>query len=187
VWRMVWSLLHVKGATPIAFIYYPLVPWMGVMAMGYALGAVFQLSAERRRRILLWTGLGAIAAFVVLRLANGFGDPDPWSQQKDGVRTLMSFMDVEKYPPSLMFVLITIGPALLLLRAFEGAKGRIVDALEVFGRVPMFVYLLHIPLIHLAAGLVALWAGYGTQVLTHFVFLRLGVDLEFYGHTEARG
>jgi uncharacterized membrane protein len=169
-WEFVWRLLHVPGATPIAYVYYPLVPWMGVMAMGYSLGAVFDLTAERRRRVLLWLGVGAIAAFIVLRFVNGYGDPQPWSGQGDVVRTLMSFFNVDKYPPSLLFVLITLGPALLVLRALEGVHGRIVDVFAVFGRVPLFFYVLHIPLIHFAAGLLALEAGYGTQVLTNFLF-----------------
>jgi uncharacterized membrane protein len=169
-WRLAWSLLYVKGATPIAFVYYPLLPWLGVMAMGYALGVVFDFDAARRRRVLVWLGSGAIGAFFVLRLLNGYGDPDPWSRQGDAVRTVMSFLDVEKYPPSLMFVLVTIGPALLLLAAFESAKGPAVRVFTVFGRVPFCFYVLHIPAIHLAAGLTALAAGYGTQVLTGFVF-----------------
>jgi uncharacterized membrane protein len=167
-WRIVWSLLYVKGATPIAFVYYPLIPWMGVMAMGYALGVLFDFDAARRRRVLMWLGTGAIAAFIVLRLLNGYGDPDPWTRQGDAARTLMSFLDVEKYPPSLMYILVTIGPALLLLAALENARG--LRAFAVFGRVPFCFYVLHIPLIHLAAGLTALAAGYGTQVLTGVFF-----------------
>lgn len=165
-WSMVWSLLYVKGPTPIAFVYYPLIPWIGVMAMGYALGVVFDLDAARRRRTLVWLGTGAIVAFLVLRLLNGYGDPDPWSVQGDAARTLMSFLDVEKYPPSLMYILVTLGPALLLLAAFENVRGPATRRFAVFGRVPLCFYVLHLPVIHLAAGLTALAAGYGTHVLT---------------------
>jgi uncharacterized membrane protein len=155
VWELVWRVLHVPGAASGVYVYYPLVPWMGVMAMGYALGAVFDLTAERRRRVLLWLGVGAIAAFVVLRAVNGYGDPQPWSAQGDAGRTLLSFFNVDKYPPSLMFVLITLGPALLVLRALEGMHGRVIHVFAVFGRVPLFFYVLHIPLIHFAAGILA--------------------------------
>lgn len=168
--KLVWSLLHVKGATSIAFVYYPLIPWMGVMAMGYALGVVFDFDAARRRRVLLWLGTGAVAAFLALRLLNGYGDPDPWTRQGDAARTLMSFLDVEKYPPSLMYILVTIGPALLLLAAFENAKGPVIRASAVFGRVPFCFYVLHIPVIHLAAGLLAMSMGFGNAVLNNFFF-----------------
>ncbi len=163
-----WNVLHVQGMVPFGYLHYPLIPWVGVMALGFALGTVYDLPADRRRRALLIMGGGAIAAFVVLRLINGYGDPMPWSAHQSPGFTLLSFINVEKYPPSLAYVLVTIGPALLALAAFESARGPVAAILETFGRVPLFFYVLHFLLAHLAAGLVALAMGFGTTVLTGF-------------------
>jgi uncharacterized membrane protein len=167
-WAPLWNVLHVQGFTPFGLLHYPLVPWVGVMALGYALGTVYDLEAARRKRLLVMLGSGAVAAFVLLRLLNGYGDPQPWSVQESFGYTVLSFLDVEKYPPSLMYVLMTIGPALLLLAAFESARGRFADVLEIFGRVPLFFYVLHFFLAHLSAGLIAMAMGFGTTVLTGF-------------------
>jgi uncharacterized membrane protein len=169
---ILWNLLHVKAQTTYAFVLYPLVPWIGVMAVGYALGALYELDSARRRAILTWLGAGSIALFLVLRGANLYGDPQPWQAATTVTLSLMSFFDVEKYPPSLHYVLITIGPALLLLAHVERLRGFLVDTVAMFGRVPLFVYVAHIYVTHLAAGLIALAMGFGTGVLTNlFIFL----------------
>jgi uncharacterized membrane protein len=170
LWGTVWSILHVQSPTAIGYAHYPLIPWIGVMAVGYALGRVFDMDAISRRQTLLTLGAAAIAAFFVLRLINGYGDPAPWEIQSDAGRTLMSFFNVGKYPPSLLFLLVTLGPALLLLAQLEHARGWFAGVLETFGRVPLFFYVLHIALAHLAAGLLAMWMGYGTAVLNNFFF-----------------
>jgi uncharacterized membrane protein len=168
-WGWLWKVLHVQaGPTGIAFVHFPLVPWVGLMAVGYALGRVYDCDGARRRQLLVMFGAAAIALFVVLRLINGYGDPHPWVQQASFGRTLMAFMDVEKYPPSLLFLLATVGPALLMLAAFERMQGWFAEGLQTFGRVPLFFYVLHIALAHLAAGLLALSMGYGTVVLDGF-------------------
>jgi uncharacterized membrane protein len=167
-WAPLWNVLHVQGVTPFGFVLYPLIPWVGVMALGFALGTIFDLERARRRRMLLWLGSSGIAAFVVLRAMNGYGDPQPWSVQDSFGFTVLSFLDVAKYPPSLLYVLMTLGPGLLLLAAFESARGRFVGILETFGRVPLFFYVLHFFLAHLAAGLLAMAMGFGTTVLTGF-------------------
>ena len=168
-WSWLWKVLHVQaGPTGIAFVHYPLVPWVGLMAVGYALGKVYDLDSARRGQLLVAFGGAAIVLFFALRLINGYGDLQPWTAQPDFGRTVMAFMNVEKYPPSLDYLLITVGPALLLLVALERVRGWFADVLQTFGRVPLFFYVLHIALAHLAAGLVALWLGYGTAVLGEF-------------------
>lgn len=128
---------------------YPLVPWIGVMALGYLFGGLVDAEPAARRRRALSLGLALCAAFVLLRLWNGYGDPREWSAGEGTVRTLVAFLNCEKYPPSLAFLLMTLGPALLVLAAFEGLRGAAAEVLAVFGRVPLFYYLLHVPLLNL--------------------------------------
>jgi uncharacterized membrane protein len=165
-----WAVLHVQMPIAIGYVHYPLIPWVGVMALGYALGGVFELESARRRTLLLVLGTAMIIAFIALRLANGYGDPHPWSQQSSAMFTVLSFLNVHKYPPSLLYLLMTLGPALVLLALFESRRGALARLLQVFGRVPLFFYVLHIALAHALAGLVALWAGHGTSVLMGFFF-----------------
>jgi uncharacterized membrane protein len=165
-----WAVLHVQQPIGIGFVHYPLIPWVGVMALGYALGGLFELEAAQRRALLLTLGGAMIVAFVALRLANVYGDPHPWAPQSTLAFTVLSFLNVHKYPPSLLYLLMTLGPALVLLAVFESRRGAVAQVLQVFGRVPLFFYVLHIVLAHALAGLAALWAGYGTSVLTGFFF-----------------
>jgi uncharacterized membrane protein len=153
-------ILHQRGLLPLGghtklYVLYPLVPWIGVMAAGYALGPVFKLDPASRRRWLL--GLGALISvgFIVLRATNLYGDPAPWTAQEGWVATLLSFLNCEKYPPSLLYLAMTLGPGLLLLAAFEHARGRLANAVITFGRVPLFFYVLHIFLIHALAAALA--------------------------------
>ena len=141
------SILH-TGHAPVGF---PLIPWIGVMAAGYAFGPVMLMAREKRKEIMLRWGLIFIAAFVALRAFNGYGDPEPWLRQETGVFTALSFLDATKYPPSLLYLLMTLGPMLLLLSIFEREQGRtgIMSVyLVIFGRVPLFFYLLHLYVIH---------------------------------------
>jgi uncharacterized membrane protein len=156
-----WSVLHVPGllfSTPrvTVLVGYPLIPWIGVTALGYGLGQVFLWPAERRRAILRRLGLGLTAAFLVLRALNLYGDPRPWSAQASPLRTALSWLNATKYPPSLLFLLMTLGPALLLLGALDRGTPALLRPALVFGRVPLFYYLVHMPLIHLAAVAVCL-------------------------------
>lgn len=152
-----WSILHEGPAIVqlpggrMALAVYPLVPWVGVMSAGYCLGRVFDLDPHRRRRILLWLGLGLTAAFIVLRLANGYGDPSPWSVQSSRTMTLISILRLSKYPPSLLFLLMTLGPALVALSWLDRLVVGDRNPLVVFGRVPLFYYVLHWYAIHLVA------------------------------------
>lgn len=151
------SILHQQNFPVI----YPLVPWIGVMALGYAMGPLFQLDPTRRRRALLAIGCAVSLAFLVVRALNGYGDPRPWSQQATPLFTAFSFLNITKYPPSLDYLLMTLGPVLLLLAAAERARGPVASALLVFGRVPFFFYVLHVYLIHLAAVALGVWSGFG--------------------------
>lgn len=177
-----WNVLHVPGNIGIGLLFYPLIPWVGVMAAGFVLGAAYDLGQERRRYIFRTAGILALGAFFVLRYFNIYGDPQPWTPQATFGLGVMSFLDVEKYPPSLLYVLMTLGTGLLLLGWFESARGRLASILETFGRVPLFVYLLHIVLAHLGAGLIALAMGHGTAVLTNiFAYLPAGWGFGLFG------
>jgi uncharacterized membrane protein len=168
VWAPLWKILHVQGPLPLGFVHYPLVPWVFVMALGYCAGALYQREHAERRRILLGFGLAACALFVLLRLGNGYGDPKPWSTQAGPVLTLLSFLNVSKYPPSLDYLLLTLGLTCLLLAWFEARPRANLSGLVEFGRVPLFAYVVHLGVVHLLAGLFALVMGFGTTVLTHF-------------------
>jgi uncharacterized membrane protein len=127
---------------------YSIIPWIGVMAAGYAFGPVMRVDAARRRRICLALGGGAIVAFLVLRGFNIYGDPRPWGDAAQRAAALQ-FINTAKYPASLLFLLMTLGPTILLIPLLERARGPVARVLTVFGRVPLFYYVLHIPLIHL--------------------------------------
>ena len=170
-WRWLWMILHEQGpvGSPpgfVLFVIYPLIPWIGVMAAGYAFGALLKLEDARRRRLLLRLGLCLTLAFVVLRAANLYGDPRPWSAQPRGaLYTALSFLNCTKYPPSLLFLLMTLGPAIALLPLLERLKGTAERFFTVYGRVPLFYYLLHFYLLHVLAAAFAL-ARYGRQTLS---------------------
>jgi uncharacterized membrane protein len=148
-----WVILHQPGdarvVREIAFgTGYCLVPWVGVMAAGFALGNLLLLDWRTRRRELFGLGAALTATFVILRWANVYGDPRPWSEQSDPVFTVLSFLNCTKYPPSLLFLLMTLGPAILALAIFDRPLGTLARPIITFGRVPLFFYLLHVPLIH---------------------------------------
>jgi uncharacterized membrane protein len=156
-----WRVLHVPGfAIPgKLFIAYPLVPWVAVMALGYVLADIYRWEAARRRGFLIRAGVLASIAFVVFRYANGYGNPFPWSPQRSAALTAASFLNVLKYPPSLDFLLMTLGPILIALALVEGKRGRVADWLSVYGRVPLFYYILHIYVAHALAMVLALIQG----------------------------
>jgi uncharacterized membrane protein len=166
-----WKIVHVASWAPIAspgghrfMLIYPLVPWIGVMAAGYAFGSVFTWDSARRKRFLALCGSGLVLLFVALRWSNVYGDPHPWAVQKNGVYTLLSFVNCEKYPPSLLYLLMTLGPAILLLALLERPAGSIASKTCVYGRVPFFYYVLHIPLIH-GMAVAVFYAKYGPAIL----------------------
>lgn len=156
-----WNLLHEDGIQPLGggflfLVIYPLIPWPGVMILGFLLGDLYRdLSPEgaaRRARFLYAAGAGALLLFVALRFSNLYGDPNPWRPNERGPAfTLAEFLNTEKYPPSLLFLLMTLGPALLALPLLERWRGRLADFFLDFGRVPLFFYLIHVPVLHLAS------------------------------------
>lgn len=157
-WGWLWHLLKEPGfVPPMTFVAYPVLPWIGVIALGYGLGPVFVEPAAKRDRTLITLGLAMIAAFLVVRGINLYGDPRPWTALAEPLRTVFSFFNVAKYPPSLDYVLITIGPMLALIPFLERLKGSVARVLDVYGKAPFMFYVAHIYLIHLAmlAGLLA--------------------------------
>jgi uncharacterized membrane protein len=160
-----WTILHslnflVNTPQHVIFVSYVLIPWVGVTAVGYGLGQIYNWPSDRRRPFLLRLGLAMTAAFVVLRAINVYGDPLRWSTQKSAVFTVLSFLNTNKYPPSLLYLLMTLGPVMLFLCAVDAGTPRWLRPALIFGKVPMFYYLLHIPLIHLIA-IVVCYARYG--------------------------
>jgi len=155
--RWLWQFLYLGGSVTIGdggpriAILYSLLPWIGVMALGYAFGRVLAWPPRRRHRACVILGLAAVALFIVLRAANAYGDPRDWDPQQP-----LSFLNTTKYPASLLFLLMTLGPLIALMPVFERIGGAGGSALELFGKVPLFYYVLHIPLIHVAAIVVSL-------------------------------
>lgn len=158
IWMILWTVLHQGGllgpaSGPQLLVLYPLIPWLGVMAAGYCLGPLLLWERHRRRIWLMRIGLGLCLSFLVLRIINRYGDPLPWSEQHNSLVTLMSFLNVEKYPPSFLFLLLTMGPALIALAVLDQPLGLWARAIATFGRVPLFFYVLHLFVIHgLAVG-----------------------------------
>ncbi len=158
-----WSILHVQGVVKLfgadVFILYPLIPWVGVMMAGYGFGKLYSIDAASRKTYLRVIGCSAIILFVLIRSFNFYGDPSLWREQGSWVRTVLSFINVSKYPPSLDYLLITLGPVIILLSFLEDIQNQATDVLVLFGRVALFYYILHLYLIHGLALLVAAITG----------------------------
>jgi uncharacterized membrane protein len=149
---------------------YPILPWLGIISLGYYLGSLYAPTFEphRRRKALRILGLGAIAGFIVIRAINGYGDPAPWSVQRNGLYTVLSFLNTTKYPPSLLYILMTLGPGLFFLSVAEGPLNRFTAKITVYGRVPFFYYILHIYIFHALAMLAAMLQGHPASDMTGF-------------------
>jgi uncharacterized membrane protein len=163
--RWLWAIIHTGDMLePLPGVHfvpgYPLVPWIGVMAAGFGFGALMLRPQERRHKVLLVLGIALTLAFLALRITKPYGDPHAWSVQKNGLFTFLSFINCEKYPPSLLYLLMTLGPAIAALALFERAPNLLRRPLITLGRVPLFYYLLHLTLIHALAVVFAL-AKYG--------------------------
>jgi len=172
-YALLWGIVHefyFDQVTPNFFVAvgYPLVPWIGVMAAGYGFGKLLELERDRRDRLLIAIGVACIALFLVLRLTNFYGDAKLWAPNPRGLLySILQIGNTTKYPPSLQYLLMTIGPALLVMPLLERWRGALADKVAVFGRVPFFFYVLHLPLIHLAS---LIWTelAFGTATLGDF-------------------
>lgn len=172
-WAPLWTLMIKPGVVHLpfapfnaAYVAYPAIPWFGIMAVGFGVGGLFERPPARRNRILVVGGLAMLAAFALLRGFNLYGDPSPWTRQADPTRTILSFLDVTKYPPSLLYTLATLGITLSLAPVIElvcGVPGR---ALLAFGRTPLFTYLLHLYVARGLAVLLALAEGVSPTIFT---------------------
>ena len=167
-----WSILHeykqfefIEGHK--VLFAYSLLPWIAVMSLGYCFGSLYDSSFEvkKRKRILNNLGIGSLVLFLILIAINKYGNPVQWTNYGITSKTIMSIFDINKYPPSLLYLLITLGGTFLFLANAEKLKGKVVDFFCVFGRVPFFYYILHIYLIHLIAVFAAEFTGFGWQVM----------------------
>ena len=165
-WDFIWYALHQPksvfiDSTHIINFVYPVLPWIGLMALGYVFGALYRkdFPVEQRRRWLLIIGVCATLLFLALRAVNLYGEPHPWQTQGSPAFSLLSFLNTTKYPPSLHFLLMTMGPALIFLSVVEPAGRRLARPVIVFGRVPFFFYIVHLYIIHALAMLMLLSKG----------------------------
>jgi uncharacterized membrane protein len=171
-----WTALHSQMAItagPFLFVFvYPVLPWIGVMLLGCGISAVFERPARERNAVLWKAGLSLIAGFIVLRAIGVYGDPNPWQWQERGfVATAMDFLNTTKYPPSLEFLLMTLGPSAILCAVADRITGGFKDGLVIFGRVPFAFYVAHVALIHTLSVLLGLVQGFRLgQMMTIFLF-----------------
>lgn len=183
-----WSVLHQAhifefGNGNKFYIDYPVIPWIAVMSLGYCFGKLYEpdIDPARRRKILNWLGLFSILTFVIVRGINRYGDLVQWKEYDTFIQTGMSILAANKYPPSLCYLLMTLGPAFLFLANSESWKGRIVNFFSVFGRVPFFYYILHLYLIHAIAVITGLLTGYGWKLLVLTDWVIMIPELKGYG------
>lgn len=183
-----WHFLHKRGVfytTPDHVFRegYPVIPWVAVMSLGYWFGKFYDpgFDATKRRRLFNYIGIGALVLFLVIRSTNIYGDPDPWTSQGSPLQTFFSFMDIEKYPPSLSYLLVTLGGAFLFLANTEHWKGRVVNFFITFGKVPFFAYILHLYLIHLLAMFAAELTGFGWRAMILDTMPHFDDGLKGYG------
>jgi uncharacterized membrane protein len=181
-----WSIVHSPGVVlatreHVVFAAYPLIPWIGVTAAGYGLGQVYGWDTDRRRALLVRLGLALSLGFLVIRGLNIYGDPARWMRQKTAVFTVLSFLNTTKYPPSLLFLLMTLGPALVFLWSVDRGTPQSLRPALVIGKVPLFYYVLHFLLIHLLA-VATCYVRYGSA---HWMFE--SPDLANYPFTAPPG
>ena len=183
----VWAALHSRqfyDVGPVAiFFSYPLLPWIGVMFLGYGAAGLFELPAKLRDQWLLRIGMGMVIAFILIRALNVYGDPNAWKFDPSSIAaSVMSFLGTTKYPPSLLYVLMTLGPAAILCAFAERFRGPIKDVLVTFGRAPLAFYVAHLYLIHAAAVLLGVAQGFAAhQLLTHYRYFPEGFGVGLLG------
>ena len=196
-----WTLLHVRGPIELPFhlrefVLFQIIPWVGVMGAGYVFGKVYLLEASERQKLTFRLGVILTLAFILLRATNLYGNPPvglggvsqgDWHIQPTLEKTVILFFDIEKYPPSLQYLLMTLGPSFLLLSWLDKRASRqrgtsgLTSALVIYGRVPMFYYILHLYLIHALAVIVALLFHQPASWLLHGAFFLNRIP-DGYGH-----
>ena len=188
--NVLWSVVHEQmiykfSGNKILLIGYPIVPWFTVMALGYYFGSLYDKSFDnsKRKKLLNSIGIIAVAIFVVLRLANLYGDPKQFKEFGSFSQNLISFLNPNKYPPSLLYLLMTLGAAFLFLANTEKLKGRIVNFFCTFGRVPFFYYILHIYIIHIIAMIMAQISGWGWKKMILSTFIAFEPNMKGYGYS----
>lgn len=187
LWVALHSQMSVVAGPFLFLLAYPLLPWIAVMAFGFGISGVFERSSAERNAILLRGGVALTVGFVVLRAAGFYGDPNPWQRQPGGaVATMIDFLNTTKYPPSLLFFLMTVGPSAILCaladRIRTGLLGRIKGALVMFGRVPFAFYIAHFALIHVLSVLLGVMQGFRLpQMMTIFIFYPQGYGVSLAG------
>jgi uncharacterized membrane protein len=164
-----WNILHQPGRLNISdgysfFVIYPLIPWIGVMAVGYCFGSILVLEPKRRDAVLFRSGISIVLFFIALRWTNYYGDPRQWHIQGSPINTILDFLNCQKYPPSLLYLCMTLGPAIAIMPILEKMNNSISGFFTVYGRVPMFYYILHIYLIHTMALITGLILRFPTEI-----------------------
>jgi uncharacterized membrane protein len=183
----IWTFIHEENQIRIGninlYVAYPLIPWIFLMPMGYYFGELYNknINSNYRIRVLLNLGIGITVLFIILRFTNFYGDPYQWSTQESLIFTIMSFFNLNKYPPSLLYLLVTIGPTLIFLSFAEKWNGLVFDKLITIGRVPMFFYVAHLFAIHTAAVIAAILTGYSFSDMIIDNFVTLQPELQGYG------
>ena len=185
---VLWSIIHDMRVFTLStgnkfYIDYPIVPWIAVMSLGYCFGKLYDptFHIANRRKMLNILGVSAILLFAILRTVNLYGDPAPWMEYNTTTQTLLSVLATTKYPPSLSFLLMTLGPAFLFLANSESLKGRVVNFFGTFGRVPFFYYILHLYLIHILAMIAAQLTGFGWKIMILTDWVVFVPELKGYG------
>lgn len=184
---ILWALIHEPGqftlGPTILHIHYPVLPWIGIIFTGYYFGSYYSenYSSEKRRKNLYFSGLGAIALFVLLRAGNYYGDASHWSAQNNFEFSILSFINVTKYAPSLLYILITLGPALIFLSVTEKPIKTWLSFIIIFGRVPLFFYITHVFLIHILAVFGAILIGYSWKTMILNTMVNSSPQLHGYG------
>ena len=182
-----WAALHARQLYELGsfriFVSYPLLPWIGVMFLGYGAAGIFELPEKKRNEWLVRIGIGLVVAFVLLRAVNVYGDPQPWdSEASSTAASIMSFLGTTKYPPSLLYVLMTLGPAAIACAYLDRLYAPLKNVLMTLGRAPLAFYLAHLYLIHAAAMLLGIAQGFAAeQFLTHYRFFPNGFGVGLLG------
>lgn len=186
---IVWSFLHALRFNQIGpmnvMLVYPIIPWVFVMTLGYHFAKLYvnDYPVEQRKKFLVYTGLSMIVLFIAIRLTNLFGESDQFVMYPETGKTIMSFLHVSKYPPSLLYLLVTLGPSFLFLAFTENWRNKVSEVITLFGRVPMFYYIIHVYLIHVGATILAMSTGYHASDMVIDFFVVFEPALKGYGVT----